>query len=938
MAKKEKKKGSFIGGLFKFVFALVIIAVLAVGALAGFLYFKYDINPIALVTGTSAANREVDLASVATNMYAEADFTTATNKVNDTTTPIERLSDKEIAAYLDKTTVLEDLQEDCLLLSGGYKIIQIEFLNIPNSKVSHIVDLKILFKVDLSTLKETKMTSFPYNILKGTVPNELYMFVSCSINTSTGESGYAVSNAGLVVVNLNDSETDAIFKMLALAAGVPSREEIATTIANKVADGILGDDGVYGICKTNGAQEYTFEKKTNERNLVVYKVDTTVEKNIVYNNTMGAINTNPTKYKITINTLTLANISKSGYNFMGWYTDITDENTRTTSIELDVDTFVDYEFTAKWTIITYHITLNLNGGDLVGAEDDQFIMEYTVETPSFTLPKPTKTIESVLCEFNGWLGDGLSEITNNVVIALGSFEDKVFYAYYIGETRPVHLIVDDETVYEFDVNIGERLNADTMLDSASIGMGGYYVETWKTADNNDFDFDTIILEETTLYGTWSYIVDNVYFYPYLSEFNAGVNNGQITIGNREKLVAYIDYAIFFNIKSETRLDLTYVSNDMQQIADEIQLAYSQREAQTHFTVGYGYAINATYYGFRRYGLFYLTTNQVSPDGVLDPSKEHVYEQYDYVTKIGIDNAQKRAEDFDDFNIEKVTKTLNVSTSDQLVWAIENGYRPVVQSGSNAEEMYLAAKVILRNIITDDMNDVDKLRAIYEWLIMNIQYDNFAASASLATEVARTYDSWSPEGVFRNGKAVCEGYAKALLIMAGIENIPVVYVTGNGHAWNKTYVGGHWYGIDATHGNVENTTLQKEILTYNSFLFTDTFKTAAGYTTTDFSDIEATEVFNFYDYITLEYNSSTFDLQIDSADELTKLFRLADAYNANNELFYYTVEFALSSSNTTHFNAWYAQAKFVSGISTDSSYSTTTDAAGNTIYTIFVVND
>ena len=190
MAEKEKKKKSFIGGLFKFIFALVVIVVLAVGALAGFLFFKYDINPFALVTGASAANREVDLSSVATNMYAEADFTSATNKVNDTLTPIERLSDKEIAAYLDNTTVLDGLEEECLFVSGGFDVVQVEFLNIPNTKGSHIVDLKILLKVDLGSLKETKITSFPYNILKGTLPNTIYTFLSCSIDEGTGENEY----------------------------------------------------------------------------------------------------------------------------------------------------------------------------------------------------------------------------------------------------------------------------------------------------------------------------------------------------------------------------------------------------------------------------------------------------------------------------------------------------------------------------------------------------------------------------------------------------------------------------------------------------------------------------------------------------------------------------------------------------------------------------
>ena len=78
------------------------------------------------------------------------------------------------------------------------------------------------------------------------------------------------------------------------------------------------------------------------------------------------------------------------------------------------------------------------------------------------------------------------------------------------------------------------------------------------------------------------------------------------------------------------------------------------------------------------------------------------------------------------------------------------------------------------------------------------------------------------GVFDHKIAVCEGFAKAFLIMARLENIPTIYVTGNGHAWNKVYVNGNWFVLDATHGNtlVSSFIDSKEILTYKNFLITD----------------------------------------------------------------------------------------------------------------------
>ena len=166
-----------------------------------------------------------------------------------------------------------------------------------------------------------------------------------------------------------------------------------------------------------------------------------------------------------------------------------------------------------------------------------------------------------------------------------------------------------------------------------------------------------------------------------------------------------------------------------------------------------------------------------------------------------------------------------------------------------------------------MSDIDKTKAIYEWLILNVDYDY---KALIYSSDWGNYDAWYAEGVFNNGTAVCDGIAKAFIILAKIENIPVVRSTGNEHAWNKVYVNNNWYGVDATHGDMGISNLRNSTLTYNNFLFTDSFKVSQGYTDTQYEELQATKTYNYYDEISYSYQAQEFDFVINSENELTLL--------------------------------------------------------------------
>lgn len=119
-----------------------------------------------------------------------------------------------------------------------------------------------------------------------------------------------------------------------------------------------------------------------------------------------------------------------------------------------------------------------------------------------------------------------------------------------------------------------------------------------------------------------------------------------------------------------------------------------------------------------------------------------------------------------------------------------------------EKLYRQVTKIYNKIITEDMTDVEKLCAFHNYIIVNTSYDyeNYF-NDSLPDTV------YTAEGVFFEGKAVCQGYAEALklfLDMAGIES-KLVYGYGwnaiegdwEGHAWNLVKLGNNWYHVDTT---------------------------------------------------------------------------------------------------------------------------------------------
>ncbi|MDE5593928.1 MAG: hypothetical protein K2I75_08360 [Clostridiales bacterium] len=206
----------------------------------------------------------------------------------------------------------------------------------------------------------------------------------------------------------------------------------------------------------------------------------------------------------------------------------------------------------------------------------------------------------------------------------------------------------------------------------------------------------------------------------------------------------------------------------------------------------------------------------NPSTQTDESAKRSAQLHAILPHINMDASKNRPSNYS-FAIDGLTRAAEVEYSDELYLAAQDGVRPIPKAGSSAQVVYEQARSVLRSICTDDMTDVQKAHAIYDWITWHVTYDT---PATLITSGSESYSAYYLEGVFGDGKtelggvaynanSVCDGMSKAYSLMCNIEGVPCVRVVGRagkdinsagGHAWNKVYVNGAWYTVDCTWGD------------------------------------------------------------------------------------------------------------------------------------------
>lgn len=270
-------------------------------------------------------------------------------------------------------------------------------------------------------------------------------------------------------------------------------------------------------------------------------------------------------------------------------------------------------------------------------------------------------------------------------------------------------------------------------------------------------------------------------------------------------------------------------------------------------------------------------------------------------------------------IDESDETATVATSNELYRAVANGFKPVFADDANGQKLqalYDKARAVLFDYISEDMTDVEKVAAIYDWIVNAVEYDYAAADVAKGGS-AYDCNAFYLEGVFDDMRAVCDGKSKAFALLCGMEGIKAVRVIGYagrnlttmtdddkqkcGHAWNKVLIDANgdgvkeWYVVDTTWGDVsikgENNVVT-EYLNYTYFLVTDDYMKSTHEARID-SPVADTE-YNVYKNTFFVYAGVTYDLYIENALERMALVN----YSKANGKLAISVYIALSAQGGT----------------------------------------
>ena len=94
--------------------------------------------------------------------------------------------------------------------------------------------------------------------------------------------------------------------------------------------------------------------------------------------------------------------------------------------------------------------------------------------------------------------------------------------------------------------------------------------------------------------------------------------------------------------------------------------------------------------------------------------------------------------------------------------------------------------VLETQISPSMTDLQKAKAIHDWIIEKVDYDHISTSAT---------KNHTTDSIFLNDRTVCEGYARGYAKLMNKAGIQTYYLSGGNHAWNLVNICGDYYHVD-----------------------------------------------------------------------------------------------------------------------------------------------
>ncbi len=262
------------------------------------------------------------------------------------------------------------------------------------------------------------------------------------------------------------------------------------------------------------------------------------------------------------------------------------------------------------------------------------------------------------------------------------------------------------------------------------------------------------------------------------------------ISSLDEMIYALDYLVFYQIDKKVSF---YIDNNYSKTFYNIYQEFSKAQEQVQIADVYPSFIN-----YSLYVDYKVITINVVPQQIATKSNSKLE-----ASKIYEIDYQKESSDHQ-IPLEKSNlKEIEVETSQQLYYVVENKYKPILKKNSIAEKIYSTAKDILNSIIDDTMNEYQKAKQIYNYICSEISYDYITSGES--TYNLNENQAYFLEGVFLNQNAVCDGKSKAYSLLCNMENIDNVRVTAindkyQGHAYNYIKIFDKWYLSCTTFGS------------------------------------------------------------------------------------------------------------------------------------------
>ena len=129
-----------------------------------------------------------------------------------------------------------------------------------------------------------------------------------------------------------------------------------------------------------------------------------------------------------------------------------------------------------------------------------------------------------------------------------------------------------------------------------------------------------------------------------------------------------------------------------------------------------------------------------------------------------------------------------SVKEEYTELIENDFRTSADNGIINEYVMNRVKKMVSETVTDDMSDIQKIKALHDKLCGMVYYDS---------KDIMNNKNHNDASVFLNKSSVCDGYARAMNLLLHEAGITSCYVCNFSHAWVIVTIGGHNFHVDPT---------------------------------------------------------------------------------------------------------------------------------------------